>query len=71
MKIKKEILKMNKETPSLSDKEWTNGSYTGYLKDDVKQFIKEILDLLDDDIDEREKYLAEQIKQKAGRDLLK
>jgi len=37
-----------------------------YPEEDVKQFIKEILDLLDDDVNEREKYLAEQIKQKAG-----
>ena len=25
---------------NLSEKEWTNKSYTGYLKDDVKEFIR-------------------------------
>ena len=36
---------MTKETPSLSDKEWTNGSYTGYLKNDVKEAVKEFLEV--------------------------
>ena len=54
---------MKKQT--LSDKRGQFEDLEGYfLEEDVKQFIKEILDLLDDDINEREKYLAEQIAQK-------
>ena len=29
---------------NLSEKEWTNKSYTGYLKDDVKEFIRLLKD---------------------------
>ena len=61
---------MKKQT--LSDKRGQFEDLEGYfLEENVKQFIKEILDLLDDDINEREKYLAEQIKKKAGEELIK
>ena len=51
---------------NLKDKKLSSMGKNYYSEEDVKQFIKEILDLLDDDVDKREKYLSEQIKQKAG-----
>ena len=41
-----------------------------FLYEDVKQFIKEILELLDYDVNIREEYLYEKIKKIAG-DLVK
>lgn len=38
-------------------------------KEDIKEFIKEIKALLDDDVDQRELYLSKQIDKLAGEEL--
>ena len=40
---------MNKTEFNLSEKEWTNKSYTGYLKDDVKEFIRLLKEWIDEE----------------------
>ena len=61
---------MNSEMKTLHDqREVDDNGEQVYPEEAVKSFIEQVKDILDDDVDEREKYISQQINKLAGKNL--